>query len=90
MWEKLDTTVMRLRAGDRHVEPALTALLVERSEVVAHPPVGGLRVAGGEENRVPLVTLDALDVLHEGAFVVALVEEPVECGVACLAEPVTQ
>jgi len=52
-------------SGDRDVEPALPALEIERTEPVQHPTVRGLAVADGQDDRVPLITLDPLEVLDE-------------------------
>ena len=63
------------RPGDRDVEPALAALDVERSEAVEHPAVRGLAIADREDDGVPLVALDAVEVLDEERLRAALVEE---------------
>jgi len=53
------------RTRHRDVEPALSAVAVERAEV--HQPLAGLvrAVGDAEEDLVALVALDVLEVLHE-------------------------
>ena len=43
----------------------MPAALVDRAEVVSHPPVFGFGIACGEDDGIPLVALDSLEVLHE-------------------------
>src|SRR5688500_2998002 len=77
----------------RDVEAALAAVVEERAEAVDQPTCSILPVADREDDRVTLITLDALEVLDEEgllSFAVVLgVEEFVELGLllANLIEP---
>ena len=76
--EAADDRHAPLGAGHRHIKPAEAALLVDRPEVVAHPPVGCAAVADGQNDRVALVALHPLEILDEERLGVGLAEEFVE------------
>ena len=83
-WEKDETSVMRFLARvtatlRRRSPPSL----LQRAEAVEQPAVGVLAVADGEDDRVALVALDALEVLDEERLLPILVEELVELRRSC-------
>ena len=53
-WLKLETTVIRLRARDGHVEPALAALVEEGAETVRELAAAVFPVAHAQDDGVPL------------------------------------
>ena len=52
-------------AGDRHIQPPPAAFPVERSEIHGDTALGIRPVADGEENYIPLVTLDIFQIFDE-------------------------
>ena len=65
-------------AGDRHIQPSLSAVLVQRPEVHGHVAALVRTVAHGEHDHVPLVALDVLQVLHEHRLLGALIKEALQ------------
>ena len=73
--ERADDRQPAARARHGHVQAPLAALLGQGAELIAHPAVGGLAVAGGQDDRVALISLHALEVLHKRRFVLVLRKE---------------
>jgi len=57
-----------LGPGGGDIQPALAAVAQQRPPLVPHPAVRMLAVANGQDDRVPLVALDAFQVLDEEGF----------------------
>jgi len=57
-----------LRAGDGHVQAAVTDLLGERTEAVRQIAIRGLTIADRQNNGVALIALHGLEVLDEEAL----------------------
>ncbi len=65
-------------AGDGDIEAPLAALLIERAEPVRKLSRAVLAIADRQEDRVPLVALDSLQVLDEEPVGAGLVEEGIQ------------
>ena len=63
------------RASDGDIEPPMTALPVQRSEVHGNFPVLVRPVADGEEDHVSFVPLDVFEILHEEGLARIFAEE---------------
>jgi hypothetical protein len=77
------TRVSRCFAGGGHVQPALSAVAQQRAPLVAHPAVRVLAVPDRQDDRVPLVALHPLQVLHEERLGLVLGEESLKARVCC-------
>jgi hypothetical protein len=79
--ERADQGEPAPRPGGGHVQPPLAAVAQQRSPLVAHPAVRVLAVPDGQDDRVPLVALHPLQVLHEERLGPVLGEEALQAGV---------
>ena len=83
--DRADDGHVVLGAGEGHVEPPLAAALVDRAEVHQHLAVGAVAVADAQDDDVPLVALDVLQVLDQQADELA-VDLPFPFGIEAVAE----